>query len=467
MSTQLQLRGGTTAENLLFTGAQREVTVDTDRNTLRVHDGVTAGGFALATQDEIADGTYFYNDDTSGGSAANAYILVPKANTIIPNTYEDGVLFGFVTANANTGPASASFQGLGVKSIKLPGGADPAPGEVSGRVTLVFDAGNDWLELQRKPTGAPPQLRTIGASVVGNAMTVTLEPCLIDFRNSTLNSGVILSRVVTTTISLVIPSGATLGTQSGVANRLAVIAIDNAGVVELAVINLATITTLNESGLINTTAISAAATSATTFYSAAARVNVPYRVVGMVASTQSSAGVWATPPSTVQGSGGQAIFGLENRMFFGTSQNTTSGTAIDFTGIPVNVNRVTLSFNAVSTSGTSSIQIQIGAGSIDATGYNGATSSISGGVVTNNLSTGITLDTTSAAAALVQGAITFTRISGNTWAFTGTAGRSDNGRLAVMGGSKALSGSLDRVRITTVNGTDTFDNGAANLIWEL
>src|ERR1043165_18855 len=114
MSTQMQMRGGTTSENLLFTGAQREVTVDTDNNTLRVHDGVTAGGFALATHDEVADGTFYYNDDVPGGSVANSYILVPKPNTIAPNTYEDGVLFGFVTGNPNTGPASASFKGLGV-----------------------------------------------------------------------------------------------------------------------------------------------------------------------------------------------------------------------------------------------------------------------------------------------------------------------------------------------------------------
>ena len=47
MSTQLKLRGGTTAEHSTFTGAAREVTVDTDKNTLIVHDGVTAGGIEI------------------------------------------------------------------------------------------------------------------------------------------------------------------------------------------------------------------------------------------------------------------------------------------------------------------------------------------------------------------------------------------------------------------------------------
>ena len=49
MSIQLKLRGGTTTEHSTFTGLAREVTVDTDKNTLVVHDGSTAGGVPLLT----------------------------------------------------------------------------------------------------------------------------------------------------------------------------------------------------------------------------------------------------------------------------------------------------------------------------------------------------------------------------------------------------------------------------------
>ena len=49
MAKRLQHRGGTTAQHSTFTGAVREVTVDTDKNTLVVHDGATAGGHPLAT----------------------------------------------------------------------------------------------------------------------------------------------------------------------------------------------------------------------------------------------------------------------------------------------------------------------------------------------------------------------------------------------------------------------------------
>lgn len=51
MSVQVQRRGGTTAEHSTFVGASREITVDTKKKTLVVHDGKTKGGFPLARED--------------------------------------------------------------------------------------------------------------------------------------------------------------------------------------------------------------------------------------------------------------------------------------------------------------------------------------------------------------------------------------------------------------------------------
>lgn len=468
MSTQMQLRGGTTAETLLFTGAQREVTVDTDKNTVVVHDGVTPGGFTVASEAQVADSTYFYVDDVGGGSATNAYILVPQANTNQPNSYQNGIVLGFVTANANTGASTANFQGLGVKNIKYPGGLDPSPGDVFGRVTVIYDAASDWLELQRKPSVPQPQIRVIGGSVSGNALTVQMEPATIDFRAPTLNSGTVNNRVTTSTLSLIIPAGATLGTISGVQSNVVVVAIDNAGTVELAVINLAGNVSLDETTLINTTAISAASTSATTFYSASARAGVPFRVVGVIQSTQAAAGTWSTTPSKVQGQGGQAIFDQRNRLFMGTAQNTTSGTAIDFTGIPSGANRVTINFSGVSTSGTSSIVFRMGAVTIDTTGYLGGTGIVtSGSSGAVNYTSGVTVDNVTAAVSVVHGTLVFTRISGNLWVMYGAASLSNTDRCFTFGGSNDPGGVLDRIRMTTVGGTDTFDAGTANITWEL
>lgn len=148
MADQLQLRRGTTAQIATFTGGQGEVIVDTDKDTLVVQDGATAGGFPLASESAVVDGTFYFNDDVSGGSIADSYILSPKANTNIPTSYMDGQQYGFVTANANTGPSTATFSALGVRSLKWPGGIDPVAGEISGRVYLIFDATNNWFEIQ-------------------------------------------------------------------------------------------------------------------------------------------------------------------------------------------------------------------------------------------------------------------------------------------------------------------------------
>jgi len=50
MTTQLQLRRGTTAEHSAFTGAEGEITVDTTKDTVVVHDGAIAGGHPLAKE---------------------------------------------------------------------------------------------------------------------------------------------------------------------------------------------------------------------------------------------------------------------------------------------------------------------------------------------------------------------------------------------------------------------------------
>lgn len=310
MADQLQLRRGTTAQNLLFTGAQGEVIVDTDKNSLVVHNGSTAGGFPLASTRQLYDATFYYNEDA--GSAADAYILTPKANTISPSAYLGGIQFGFVTTHPNTGPSTATFQGLGVKSLKFPGGVDPIAGELSGRVYLIYDEVNGWLEIQRKAVAATPQIRSITASVAGSALTVGLLPCGIDFRASTLSSGLVQSRNIVSTVSITVPSGATLGTANAVASRLVILAIFGPVNVELAVVNIAGGNNLDETTLINTTAISAASTASNVIYSTTARSGVPFRVVGFVDSTQATAGAWASAPTTVQGEGGQALSGLSN-----------------------------------------------------------------------------------------------------------------------------------------------------------
>lgn len=139
---------------------------------------------------------------------------------------------------------------------------------------------------------------------------------------------------------------------------------------------------------------------------------------------------------------------------------TTSGTAHQFTGIPAFAKRITLTLSGVSTNGTALPIVQIGSTTFDVSGYSG---SYSDGTVTA-FSSGFRCG--GALASNVHYAtVTLTNMGGNLWAC------SVNGSFAAAGtyaanGSKALSGVLDRVRLTTDNGTDTFDAGTLTVHYE-
>jgi hypothetical protein len=148
-----------------------------------------------------------------------------------------------------------------------------------------------------------------------------------------------------------------------------------------------------------------------------------------------------------------------------TAQSAT-GTSVDFTSIPSWVKRITVMFSGVSVSGTSSLLVQLGdSGGIENTGYvstgvgfagtSGATLSSTAGFVvfTNN------------ASYTVSGSLSISNLSSNTWVASGS-GKITTNILFVAGGDKTLSDTLTQIRITTVNGTDTFDAGTINVMYE-
>lgn len=156
------------------------------------------------------------------------------------------------------------------------------------------------------------------------------------------------------------------------------------------------------------------------------------------------------------------------------AQNSTSGTSIDFIGIPSWAKRVTVILNGVSTNGTSLLQCQIGAGSIVSSGYifyiayAGGTNQTAG----TSYTSGLVFDggVTGTATSLRQGIITFVNLSGNTWTYSSNISINYSAGtqyfVTLGAGSITLSGTLDRVRLTTVNGTDTFDAGSINVMYE-
>jgi len=153
-----------------------------------------------------------------------------------------------------------------------------------------------------------------------------------------------------------------------------------------------------------------------------------------------------------------------------TAQATTSGTTKDFTSIPSWVKRITVMLSGVSSSGVSSIVIRIGstAGGIESSGY------LSHGVVIQGTGLGSTDQSTgffvsgdlNASTYALSGSFTISNHSGNTWVFSGSA-RQATTRIIFGAGEKTItSGLLDRIRLTTVNGTDTFDAGSINIMYE-
>jgi hypothetical protein len=157
----------------------------------------------------------------------------------------------------------------------------------------------------------------------------------------------------------------------------------------------------------------------------------------------------------------------------GTAQNSTSGTSIDFTSIPSWVKRITVNFNGVSLSGTAYVQVQLGdSGGVSATGYTGSVTILGNGGtgVSTALSAGFQTEnhTYWVAASTRMGIMTITNVSGNIWTANWTLGATGTSPAANAfgGGVKTLTNTLDRLRITTTNGTDTFDAGSINILYE-
>lgn len=154
------------------------------------------------------------------------------------------------------------------------------------------------------------------------------------------------------------------------------------------------------------------------------------------------------------------------RITAGTAVASTSGTSIDFTALPAWVKRITVMFNGVSGNGTSHLLIQLGTGSTTYTtsGYN-ATSTVAAGSVSTVSSTAGLIVWQNVATFTLSGTMTLTNITGNTW-ISNTTGKLSTTETVFAGGDIALGAALTAVRITRVNGTDTFDAGSINILYE-
>jgi hypothetical protein len=182
----------------------------------------------------------------------------------------------------------------------------------------------------------------------------------------------------------------------------------------------------------------------------------------IVLATDGSATIATLSSTTITGTT------IQGTIKSGTAVASTSGTSIDFTSIPSWVKRITVMFNGVSTSGTSNLQIRLGTSSgVEATGYSSASMHCSAsGIAAVNSTTGFQFSNI-VASYNFNGSMTISLLTGNTWTETGMVANTTGGDfMYYSAGAKTLSGTLDRVRITTVGGSDTFDAGSINILYE-
>lgn len=156
----------------------------------------------------------------------------------------------------------------------------------------------------------------------------------------------------------------------------------------------------------------------------------------------------------------------------GTKQATTSGTTKDFTSIPSGVKQIIVMFDGVSLSGSSAVEVQLGdAGGIETSGYLAAVGFVRDAATpsTSTSTAGFPVSGLAAGGAFYgQLVLTLMDAATNTWAGSLGGLNTGTGTNYAMcgGGTKSLSATLDRVRVMSANGTDTFDAGSVNIAYK-
>lgn len=140
MAKVLQLRHGSTAEHANFTGTLAEVTVDTDLKTIRVHDGATEGGHALAKLAEVVRSINSTTPDSNGNVNVPTYTH--------PNSGVTAGTYNKVTVNAQghvTGASNVSFATVATsgKYSDL-SGRPTIPATPKAYVTATGKSGTSW-----------------------------------------------------------------------------------------------------------------------------------------------------------------------------------------------------------------------------------------------------------------------------------------------------------------------------------
>ena len=279
------------------------------------------------------------------GSVNNVVLVFSAPLTVTSYT---NLEVAFTVIATNTGATVININGLGAVPLVRPDGTALQASDmiVNNVYKAVYNANSNSFQLTTSlaTSSVPSSISTLNvtvsltatgtltgfpflygltASIGSNALTTVSAACSVLFRNATAGNGGVVPLAVAS-LSITIPSGATLGSVNATQSIFAYLIAYNAGTPVLCVCNAAGGIDLSESGFISPTTISAGATSSTTIYSASSvSANSPYKLVGYSVQTEATAGTYATAPSLVQGIGGQAVLNLPKNSI--TRLNTPNG----------------------------------------------------------------------------------------------------------------------------------------------
>ena len=292
-------------------------------------------------------------------------------------------------------------------------------------------------------TSATITTGTIPTLVSNNATIGTTTGTLGNFTSATITSGTITTGLIPT-----LTAGTTTSTAANITN----------GTIQTLTASTATITGGTYSGAINSTTGTIATLNSTT----GTITNLSTTLAGDFTISQGTGTIGTAKVTPTN---------LSQPFTSATAVASTGGTAIDFTSIPSWVKRITLMFRGVSTNGTDQTWlIRIGdSGGVATTGYLGTGTRLLAASTASVASTsGFSLNVDNNAGNICHGSMTITLfdLSTNSWVASGLFSNSALGESMAVSGSKSLSATLDRVRITTSGGANTFDAGSINIMYE-
>ena len=374
---------------------------------------------------------------------------------------------GFIVGDGNSfvvESGATARASLGIPNVQSPTDA----GEF-----VIGETASNPISVPVAFSGSPMVNGKVSLSVAASALTITVlghdgvalsasNPLFARMPQGNPLDGTYVNRKATANLTLTVSHGSTLGHANGATTPIYVYVLDNSGTLELAVSS----TYYGQQSVQSTTAEGGAggADSASTIYSTTARTSVPIVPLLKWDSAQTSAGVWLSITGEKQLAPNDRTW-PKFHINLSTEQATSSGTAVDFTNIPTGTKRITVMMAGISAATNTTYAIQIGdSGGIETTGY---LSSASNHTTQADGTSGFILVTTASSAVAFEGQLILSleNAANNTWIITGTYDGPGVGNIFFIGGRKALSAVLDRVRFTSLTG-ETLDAGNINISYE-